>query len=193
MFTRTHDRLRSSEGLGIGLSLVHSLVTMHGGTVQAASDWEDRGSTFTIRLPLVTGPVDPPDTSWPIPLEGANARVLLVDDNQDAADTAAALLELSGYEVKVAYDPGLAMTILDQFSPQVAVLDIGLPGMSGYELAARVKAHRHGGSCYLVALTGYGTAADLSKAYEAGFAMHLVKPARPEALLEAIEKGLQRA
>jgi DNA-binding response OmpR family regulator len=120
-------------------------------------------------------------------------RVLLVDDNQDAADTASALLEISGYEVKVAYDPGVALTILDRFRPQVAVLDIGLPGMSGYELATRLRSHRNGANCWLVALTGYGTAADVANAHEAGFDQHLVKPAPPEALLDAIRRGMQDA
>jgi DNA-binding response OmpR family regulator len=117
--------------------------------------------------------------------------VLLVDDNQDAADTAAALLELAGYEVKVAYDPGVALTLLDQFVPQVAVLDIGLPGISGYDLAQRLRAHRNGAHCCLIALTGYGTAADTAKAYGAGFRQHLVKPVHPDALLRAIQQGLQ--
>jgi DNA-binding response OmpR family regulator len=115
-----------------------------------------------------------------------------VDDNQDAADTAAALLELAGYEVRVAYDPGVALTLLDEFRPQVAVLDIGLPGMSGYELAARVRAHRNCTSCYLVALTGYGTVSDLAKGFDAGFQQHLVKPASPDALLDAVRQGMQQ-
>ena len=87
----------------------------------------------------------------------------------------------------------MALALLEQFRPQVAVLDIELPGMSGYDLAARMQAHRNGRNCYLVALTGYGTTSDIAKAYEAGFRKHLVKPSRPETLLEAIEQGLQAA
>jgi CheY-like chemotaxis protein len=117
--------------------------------------------------------------------------VLLVDDNQDAADTASAVLELSGYEVRVAYDPGVALSVLEGFAPDVAVLDIGLPGMSGYELAAKLRVHPNGNNCYLVALTGYGTAADVSRAHAAGFRQHLVKPAAPDALLEAVRQGLR--
>jgi CheY-like chemotaxis protein len=117
--------------------------------------------------------------------------VLLVDDNQDAADTAATLLELSGYEVQVAYDPGVALAVLDRFEPQVAVLDVGLPGMSGLELATRLRVHPNGRNCYLVALTGYGTAADVTSARAAGFRQHLVKPADPDALLEAVQQGLR--
>jgi signal transduction histidine kinase/CheY-like chemotaxis protein len=182
------DRARG--GLGLGLAIVRSLVEMHGGSVQGRSEGAGHGSIFTLRLPVI---LPPPQAAAPMHADandGAQARVLLVDDNQDAADTAGTLLSLSGYEVKVAYDPGVALALLDAFEPQVAVLDIGLPGMSGYELAARLQAHRNGRNCYLVALTGYGTAADAAKAYEAGFRRHLVKPAKPEALIEAIEQGL---
>ncbi|MBE7367783.1 hybrid sensor histidine kinase/response regulator [Ramlibacter pallidus] len=184
---------RSRGGLGLGLAISRSLVEMHGGAVRATSPGEGQGSTFTITLPQVAPPQAFVESSAPAAPEGSHARVLLVDDNQDAADTAAALLQLSGYEVKVAYDPGVALTLLDQFVPQVAVLDIGLPGMSGYELAQRVRAHRNGARCHLVALTGYGTAADIAKAGEAGFAQHLVKPASPVDLLRAVQRGVGEA
>ncbi|HZN47390.1 MAG TPA: response regulator, partial [Ramlibacter sp.] len=150
---------------------------------------DGRGSAFTLRLPTMEPPAASAAAGAGGEIANGNGRVLLVDDNQDAADTAAALLELAGYEVKVAYDPGVALAVLDHFTPGVAVLDIGLPGLSGYELAARVRAHPHGANCYLVALTGYGTAADVAKAHEAGFQRHLVKPAPPEALLQAIREG----
>ena len=183
---------RSLGGLGLGLAIVRSLVEMHGGTVDARSPGAGRGSSITVRLPLAPAPAEPPP-SHPAPLpSGGQGRVLLVDDNQDAADTAGALLELSGFDVRIAYDPGVALTLLDSFAPQVAVLDIGLPGMSGHELAARMRAHRNGRNCYLVALTGYGTSADVARALEAGFSQHLVKPARPDALLAAVAGGLQQ-
>ncbi|HEX7889747.1 MAG TPA: ATP-binding protein [Ramlibacter sp.] len=185
------DADRARGGLGLGLPIVRSLVEMHGGSVQAHSEGEGRGSALTLRLPVIQPPAQAAAAPHAPASDGAQARVLLVDDNQDAADTAGTLLALSGYEVKVAYDPGVALALLDAFEPQVAVLDIGLPGMSGYELAARMQSHRNGRNCYLVALTGYGTAADAVKAYEAGFRRHLVKPAQPEALIEAIEQGLQ--
>jgi CheY-like chemotaxis protein len=182
---------RSRGGLGLGLAIVRSLVEMHGGSVQAESDGDGRGSTFTLRLPAIAPPVARGEGGDAAASGAGEGRVLLVDDNQDAADTASALLEISGYEVKVAYDPGIALTILDQFTPQVAVLDIGLPGMSGYELAARLRSHRNGANCHLVALTGYGTSADVANAFEAGFDQHLVKPAPPDALLDAIRRGMR--
>jgi signal transduction histidine kinase/ActR/RegA family two-component response regulator len=182
---------RSRGGLGLGLAIVRSLVEMHGGSVHAESGGDGRGSAFTLRLPTTTPPVAPSDRGESAAAGTGQGRVLLVDDNQDAADTASALLEISGYEVRVAYDPGIALTILDQFRPQVAVLDIGLPGMSGYELATRLRSHRNGANCYLVALTGYGTSADVANALEAGFDQHLVKPAPPDALLDAIHRGMQ--
>ena len=184
---------RSRGGLGLGLAIVRSLLEMHGGQVSASSPGEGGGSTFTVRLPLVPPPPEATAAASPPVSEGAQGRVLLVDDNQDAADTASALLELSGYEVQVAYDPGVALNLLDRFTPDVAVLDIGLPGMSGYELAARVRVHPNGRNCYLVALTGYGTAADITRARAAGFRQHLVKPAAPDALLEAIRQGRREA
>jgi CheY-like chemotaxis protein len=182
---------RSRGGLGLGLAIVHSLMEMHGGSVEATSEGEGRGSVFTVRLPLISAPGEATLAGVFRAAQGGQGRILLVDDNQDAADTAGALLQLSGYEVQVAYDPGVALNLLDHFTPQVAVLDIGLPGMSGYELAARVRVHPNGRNCYLVALTGYGTAADITHARAAGFRQHLVKPAAPDALLEAIQQGLR--
>ena len=184
---------RSRGGLGLGLAIVRSLVEMHGGTVGATSAGEGMGSTFIVSLPLVAQPpqAEPPPAA--VHQAPGRARVLIVDDNQDAADTAAALLELSGFEVKVAYDPGVALAELDNFVPEVALLDVGLPGMSGYELAQRVRAHPNGRACFLVALTGYGTLADVARAHEAGFDKHLVKPAAPDALLQAMEEGLKKA
>jgi signal transduction histidine kinase/CheY-like chemotaxis protein len=181
---------RSRGGLGLGLAIVRSLVEMHHGTVQARSGGPSQGSTLTLRLPTIL-----PPAGLAVPHDAVAAsgrgRVLLVDDNQDAADTAAALLELAGYEVRVAYDPGVALALLEEFVPQVAVLDIGLPGISGYELAARLRAHRNGGRCALIALTGYGTAADVARAHAAGFRQHLVKPAAPETLLDAVAAAMQ--
>jgi signal transduction histidine kinase/ActR/RegA family two-component response regulator len=179
---------RAMGGLGLGLAIVRSLVEMHGGTVRAESEGPGQGSRFIVRLPTIA----PPDLA-PAPAPTAAVRegvgkVLVVDDNQDAADTAAALLEMSGYDVRTAYEPQAALRTFDTFGPDVAVLDIGLPGMSGYDLAAELRGHARGRHCRLVALTGYGTQGDVERAMTAGFNAHLAKPAEPRQLLETVER-----
>nr|MDQ6882164.1 ATP-binding protein [Pseudomonadota bacterium] len=179
------DRARG--GLGLGLPIVSRLVEMHGGTVQAASGGFGCGTRMTVTLPLC----ETPATSRPVELAQAAhgaGRVLVVDDNHDAADTCAALLEMSGYTVRVAYAPETALQMLGHFWPDVAVLDIGLPGMSGYALAGLMRAAPIGYNGRLVALTGYGQAGDKAASLEAGFDVHLTKPVSPEALLEVIEQ-----
>lgn len=177
------DRARG--GLGLGLPIVRSLVEMHGGTVHAASGGSGCGTCMTVALPLCKMP----ESSRPVELAptvyGAG-RVLVVDDNLDAADTCATLLEMSGYIVRVAYTPESALEMLGHFRPDVAVLDIGLPGMSGYALAGAMRAAPVGYTGSLVALTGYGQAGDKAASHEAGFDVHLTKPVSPEALLEVV-------
>jgi signal transduction histidine kinase/ActR/RegA family two-component response regulator len=184
---------RSRGGLGLGLAIVRSLVEMHGGTVIAESAGEGRGSSFIVRLPLVPAPAQDAPADTAAQAAARRGLVLVVDDNQDAADTAATLLRLTGYEVQVAYDPDAALRLLDSFEPEVALLDIGLPGMSGYELAERLRDHPNGRGAVLVALTGYGTQADILRAQQAGFARHLVKPAPPDVLLAVIDEYVQQA
>ncbi|NML45258.1 response regulator [Ramlibacter sp. G-1-2-2] len=183
---------RSRGGLGLGLAIVRSLVEMHGGSVRAESPGEGHGSTFIVCLPLVAAPLQGPAQAAQAHAAGHSGRVLVVDDNQDAADTAGSLLELAGYAVKVAYDPAVALQTLDEFRPDVALLDIGLPGMSGYELAERVRAHPNGRNTGLVALTGYGTQADAQRSREAGFDSHMVKPVAPSALVAAVEECVRK-
>ena len=177
---------RRSGGLGLGLAIVRSLVEMHGGDVTAASDGEERGSSFTVKLPVV--PTEPAQASRPAPLEqhaGGN-RILLVDDNADAADTLAELLRMVGYEVRTAGHASETMALLDDFSPELGLLDIGLPDIDGYELAARLRADPRCGSMRLVALTGYGRDNDRAKALAASFDEHLVKPVAIEKLLQVV-------
>ncbi|MCG2592739.1 ATP-binding protein [Ramlibacter sp. XY19] len=183
---------RSRGGLGLGLAIVRSLVEMHSGTVLAESAGAGRGSSFIVRLPLVAAPAQDLAPDAGAEAAGRRGRVLVVDDNQDAADTAATLLRLTGYEVQVAYDPQAALRVLAAFEPQVALLDIGLPGMNGYELAQHLREHPNGRGAVLVALTGYGTRADVQKAQEAGFARHLVKPAPPDVLLAVIDEHIPK-
>ena len=173
---------RAKGGLGIGLALVRNLVQMHGGEVSAYSAGEGRGSTFTITLPdSLVAEAEAAAPAAPPPAVAAGARVLVVDDNQDAADSLGELLGALGYHATVAYDPAQAITAVIAAGaagamPQVAILDIGLPGMDGFELACHLRQLPGGAALKLVALSGYGQEHDKSRSREAGFATHLVKP-----------------
>jgi signal transduction histidine kinase/ActR/RegA family two-component response regulator len=175
---------RSEGGLGLGLTLAKTLVTMHGGSIVALSDGIGQGSELVIRLPVATSEVAAADEAAPRIVSVSGRRVLLVDDNVDAADMLADVLRLAGHAVTVAYDPLIALEQLAPAAPDIAVLDIGLPGMDGYELAVRVK--EAAPACRLVALTGYGQERDIERSKAAGFDVHLVKPADIEQLLEII-------
>jgi signal transduction histidine kinase/ActR/RegA family two-component response regulator len=178
---------RPSAGLGLGLPIVRSLVEMHGGTVEAHSDGPGQGSRFTVRLPRVEAPADATGGAAPATEQfSGSGRVLVVDDNHDAADTAGALLEASGFTARVCYAPDEALAALADFMPDVAVLDIGLPGMDGYALAAAIRARPGGRSVRLVALTGYGQDSDVARARNHGFEAHMTKPVEPDALLALV-------
>jgi signal transduction histidine kinase/ActR/RegA family two-component response regulator len=178
LFTQVESSLdRSQGGLGIGLTLVKQLVDKHGGSVQATSAGEGQGSEFIIRLPLL--PSVPPSEPRPAPGaadKGRAYRVLVVDDNVDSADTLALLLQLSGHEVATAYRGEAALDLAVERKPQVVFLDIGLPGMDGYEVARRLRAMPFAKGMTLVAMTGYGQDNDRRRSAEAGFDLHLVKP-----------------
>jgi signal transduction histidine kinase/DNA-binding response OmpR family regulator len=200
MFTQVGRNMeRAQGGLGIGLSLVRRLVELHGGTVSAASEGVGRGSTFTVRLPLLVEQAAPaPQPSAPVAAPAAvdeaadaNLRVLVVDDNIDAADTLAALLEMTGYVTRVANDGHQAIEMAQAFRPQVVFLDIGLPGMNGYEVARRLRGTSGMERAFLVALTGWGTREDRERSSEAGFDHHLTKPADMNAV-ETLLAGLAR-
>ena len=178
---------RSQGGLGLGLPIVRSLVEMHGGSVQAESEGAGHGTRITVTLPLCEAPAASADAAAH-PAAAGGGRVLVVDDNEDAADTCASLLSMSGYTTRVAYTPEAALQQLGEFLPDVAILDIGLPGMSGYELARLMRAAPHGWSGRLVAMTGYGQASDLAAAEEAGFDAHLTKPADANDILDLVER-----
>ena len=181
---RTLDR--SQGGLGIGLSVVKRLVEMHGGEISVFSEGIGRGSRFEMRLPLLeVAPLR--ETAAPA-LAVVPRRVLVVDDNEDAANSLTLVLELDGHEVACAYTAEDALARAAAFVPDVALLDVGLPGMSGYELARRLREMPGYERVHLVALTGYGQPEDKAKALDAGFDSHLVKPAEFRALQEILEQ-----
>jgi PAS domain S-box-containing protein len=177
------------EGLGIGLTLVKRLVELHGGTVEVASAGAGQGSTFTVLLPLAASP--PPRAAHE-PAENIaptyRARILVADDNRDAADTLSVILELDGHEVRTAYDGVQAIQIAEQFSPQIALLDIGMPNLDGYQTARQIREQSWGSAILLIALTGWGQEQDRRQATEAGFNCHLVKPVDPQTIAALIEQ-----
>ena len=188
---RTVDR--SQGGLGIGLSLVRRLVEMHGGSVAASSAGTNAGSLFTVRLPLAAEA----EQARAVPGEPAPAldnaagglKVLVVDDNVDAAVTLSMILEISGYTARVAHDGYEALAVAQAFGPRVAFLDIGMPGMSGYETARAIRATPGLEDIVLVALTGWGAESDRQRSNEAGFDHHLTKPVQLD-VVEALLAGL---
>lgn len=189
---------RQEGGLGIGLTLVRSLVTLHGGDVEASSGGTGQGSTFLVRLPALDEvenlPAAPEAAGAlePVPRDSARPlRVLVVDDNQDAADLLSAFLTLGGHEVFTAHDGPGALAILSRFAPDVAVLDIGLPVMDGYELVARIREKLGLEAPAVIAVTGYGQEDDHARSRAAGFRHHFVKPVEPRALLAAIREAAE--
>jgi len=189
MFTQVGQNMgRAQGGLGIGLSLVRRLAELHGGSASAASPGAGLGSTFTVRLPLA--PPTPAARGHGAP-QGSNTaavpfRVLVVDDNVDAADTLADVLAIMGHATEVAHDGAQALAVTPQFLPEVVFLDIGLPGMSGYDVARALRQTPVGQHAVLIALTGWGAENDRSQSSAAGFDHHLTKPASLHAIGELL-------
>ena len=176
---------RAEGGLGLGLSIARNLISLHGGSVSAHSDGAGKGSLFRIRLARVDGTRrGQPAARAPVVTEPP--RILVVDDNEDAGELLGEIARMRGHHVTVVQHPARALEVVADFDPEIAVLDIGLPDMDGYQLAARVRALVP--KCRLVALTGYGQHSDRARTREAGFMDHLVKPVRVEQLLAVIEK-----
>jgi CheY-like chemotaxis protein len=181
----THHAKATQGGLGLGLSLVNDLVKLHGGSVEAHSDGVGRGSRFVVRLPLSAGDIAAAAPPLPVAPALAKQRVLVVDDNEDAAEMLTLWLEERGYEVRVAHDGPRALEASAAFQPNAAVVDLGLPVMDGFELAERLG-QQHGAGVRLIALTGYGQPQDREKTRRAGFAAHLVKPVELSELEHAL-------
>ena len=172
---------RKSGGMGIGLALVKRLTELQGGTVGVASEGEGRGATFSVRFPAVAAPAAGPALTMTT-LAVSRRKVLLIDDNDDLRQTLAAALSIQGHEVSEAADGKTAVRLAGELRPDVAIVDIGLPEIDGYEVARQLKANADTARIRLVALTGYGQQEDKQKAVEAGFDEHLTKPVDPEAL-----------
>jgi CheY-like chemotaxis protein len=178
---------RSQGGLGIGLTLVRSLVDMHGGSVSASSDGPGKGSRFTVRLPLAKRPVVEHRERPSAPRKVRQLqRILVVDDNRDAADTMGTLLRMLGADVRTAYDGSSALDVVDVFHPDVAILDLGMPGISGFEVAKRIRARSDTRRCTLVALTGWSQDKDRRLTEAAGFDHHLIKPVDLESIQQIL-------
>ena len=188
---RTIDRAQG--GLGIGLTLVKALVEMHGGTVEATSGGQDRGSTFRIRLPRVAARPRPEPLLSPSAPERPRCRILVIEDNADARDMLRSQLELEGHDVHEASDGSSGVAAVPVVAPDIALIDLGLPTIDGYEVARRIRATAVGRSMVLIALTGYGQAEDRRRALEAGFDAHLTKPVLPQRLAEVIANSRRHA
>jgi signal transduction histidine kinase len=182
---------RGNGGLGIGLALVRSLVTLHGGKVSAHSDGPGKGSVFRVQLPaqVDSGAGTRGEDSRPR-MAARPRRILLVDDNSDALEMLTELLRGAGHEVRSVSDGPSALEAVSNFRPEMAILDIGLPAMDGYDLAARLRERLGDEAPVLVALTGYGQEADRRRSEAAGFALHLIKPVEAREILATIEGGL---
>jgi CheY-like chemotaxis protein len=184
MFAQVHAvGYRNTGGLGIGLTLVRSLVELHGGRIEALSGGAGKGSEFTVRLPVSTrsrvelSEPQPRKAERSVPL--ATKRVLVVDDNHDAADSLAMFLKFLGATVRVAYEGASAIEMVAKLRPEIVLLDIGMPMLDGYEVARRLRALPEGRDLLLVAMTGWGQEEDKRRTAQAGFDHHLVKPVDP--------------
>jgi PAS domain S-box-containing protein len=192
LFVQTGRKIdRAQGGIGLGLTLVRSLVAMHGGTVEALSEGEGKGAEFVVRLPLATAPAGTEPALEPSPRARSrlpkHAKLAIIEDNADNREMLVEALSLAGFRCQSADNGVDGLVLIDKLRPDVAIIDLGLPGMNGFELARRIRSDPQYASLRLVALTGYGTREDRTRALVAGFDEHLVKPIEPVALIEYLE------
>jgi CheY-like chemotaxis protein len=178
---------RKTGGLGVGLPLVRGIVDLHGGQIEATSEGPGRGSTFIVRLPLRSSVRDEVHSPTQSSAAGNQRHVLVVDDDPDVAESFAILLEALGISAQVVHDGPAALEAVPRLQPDVIFLDIGLPGMDGYEVAQRLREQAAGRAARLVAVTGYGQDEDRNRAKNAGFDRHLLKPVALEAIQDALQ------
>jgi len=180
----------SEGGLGVGLALVRGIVELHGGSVEVSSDGPNLGSEFRVRLPLGPAP-EPRDSRGGSEAQAflSRLKIVVADDNRDAADTCAILLELSGHYVRIAYNGRDALELAETFRPHAFILDIGMPDLDGYALAERIRAAVWGKGALLVAVSGWGREEDRRRAFAAGFDHHLTKPIAGGALEVLLESA----
>jgi signal transduction histidine kinase/CheY-like chemotaxis protein len=193
MFSQVHSALdRAQGGLGIGLALARGLVELHGGTISAASEGPGKGAQFTIRL-LLTEPAaaQPPPARRTGDAAVASRRILVIDDNADARESLAMLLNIDGHQVCTAGDGEEGLRLAEEFLPEIVLLDIGMPKLNGYEVAQALRARASQRGVTLIAVTGWGQREDKRRAAEAGFDHHLVKPIDPEMLRQVIATGMR--
>jgi CheY-like chemotaxis protein len=177
----------SQGGLGIGLTLVKRLTEMHGGSIDATSNGEGQGSEFIVRLPILSKPTAVSQSTAEIsPASPPRRRILIVDDNEDSADSLAMLLEITGNKTYMAHDGLEAVEAIEKYRPEVVLLDIGLPRMDGHEVCRRIREQPWGKDIIMLALTGWGQEDDRRRSEEAGFNGHLVKPVDYDKLLELL-------
>ena len=191
MFTQAAPMQEQSwGGLGIGLSLVQGLVTLHGGTVAAASPGVGQGSTFTVRLPVAASvPVPPhePAGEHAFPGPGVQRRLLIADDLEDSAESLATLFRMMGHEAWTAHDGEVAVQAAASHRPEIILLDLGMPKVDGYEACRRIRGQPWGRRLMIIALTGWGQEEDRRRTRLAGFDAHLVKPVDPTALMRLVD------
>jgi two-component system CheB/CheR fusion protein len=196
LFVQSHRTLdRSAGGLGVGLTLTRWLVSLHGGTIDARSGGEGKGSSFRVRLPLSAADVKHAKPTDERPRIPPGAKIVIVEDNADSRELLCEFLARVGFECHTAENGPEALALMGEVNPDVAILDVGLPEMDGYEVARRLRADPRWQNLFLIALTGYGRTSDRATSHEAGFDEHLVKPVQPDTLLTVLsdyQRGSRR-